>query len=89
MTACDPERPATVTTYSDGPYVLRGSFVLLDEEGRTMPVRRRVIALCRCGRSRVKPFCDGSHKVTGFRAPGGPASASTSLGDRNWVSTAS
>jgi CDGSH-type Zn-finger protein len=70
--------PATLTTYADGPYVLQGCFQLLDEQGRPMPVRRRVIALCRCGRSGVKPFCDGSHKVTGFRASGVGSSTSTS-----------
>ncbi|HET8927959.1 MAG TPA: CDGSH iron-sulfur domain-containing protein [Microbacterium sp.] len=31
------------------------------------PQRRRTIALCRCGLSSIKPFCDGTHKVTGFR----------------------
>jgi CDGSH-type Zn-finger protein len=74
-------RPATLTTYADGPYVLRGSFQLLDEQGHPVPVRRRAIALCRCGRSRIKPFCDGSHKVTGFRAPGAWAAASTNRAD--------
>jgi CDGSH-type Zn-finger protein len=78
MSAADTQRPATVTTYADGPYLLRGCFQLLDEQGRPMPVRRRVIALCRCGRSKVKPFCDGSHKVTGFRASGLGAPSSTS-----------
>lgn len=81
MSTAEAERPATLTTYADGPYVLRGSFQLLDERGRPMPVRRRVIALCRCGRSTVKPFCDGSHKLIGFRAPGGCAPASTSRGE--------
>ena len=32
--------------------------------------RRRPVALCRCGRSRCKPFCDGTHKQTGFTADG-------------------
>jgi CDGSH-type Zn-finger protein len=81
MSAAHTERPATLTTYTDGPYVLRGCFQLLDEQGRPMPVRRRAIALCRCGRSKVKPFCDGSHKLVGFRAPGGCASTSTSRGE--------
>jgi CDGSH-type Zn-finger protein len=80
MSAVHTERPATVTTYGDGPYVLRGCFQLLDEQGRPIPVRRRVIALCRCGRSKVKPFCDGSHKLSGFRASGDCAPASTSRG---------
>jgi CDGSH-type Zn-finger protein len=78
MSATPDPRPATVTTHANGPYLLRGCFQLLDEQGRAMPVRRRVIALCRCGRSRVKPFCDGSHKLTGFRASGQASPASTS-----------
>jgi CDGSH-type Zn-finger protein len=34
-------------------------------------VTRKTIALCRCGRSRIKPFCDGTHKATRFRAGSG------------------
>ena len=29
------------------------------------------VALCRCGQSAIKPFCDGAHKKTGFESPGG------------------
>jgi CDGSH-type Zn-finger protein len=32
-------------------------------------VQRSTIALCRCGRSRIRPFCDGTHKQAGFTAP--------------------
>ncbi len=65
-------RPARVTAYEDGPLLLRGSFTVLDAEGNEVPVRRRVVALCRCGRSSIKPFCDGSHVRNGFRAPACP-----------------
>jgi len=64
--------PARITPYRDGPYIVRGDFVLTDQEGRTLEPRRRTIALCRCGRSQIRPFCDGTHKLIGFRAPGGP-----------------
>jgi CDGSH-type Zn-finger protein len=37
---------------------------------------RRTVALCRCGRSAIKPFCDGTHKVVRFRAPSTPAEGS-------------
>ena len=60
--------PARITSYPDGPLLVRGDFDLLDAEGRPIERRRRVIALCRCGRSRIQPFCDGTHSVTGFRA---------------------
>jgi CDGSH-type Zn-finger protein len=51
----------TVTAYPDGPFVLRGPFAIRDADGCEMDTGR-VVALCRCGRSAVKPFCDGSHK---------------------------
>lgn len=62
---------ARITPYEDGPYIVRGSFKLTDQEGREIEPGRKTIALCRCGRSRVKPFCDGTHKLTRFRASGG------------------
>jgi CDGSH-type Zn-finger protein len=63
----------TITPYRDGPYLVRGPFSLLDQEGNEIDVRRRVVALCRCGRSQIRPFCDGTHKTIGFRAQSGPA----------------
>lgn len=59
----------TITPYRDGPYLVRGSFQLMDQEGNEISVSRRTIALCRCGKSRMRPFCDGTHRLTGFRAP--------------------
>jgi CDGSH-type Zn-finger protein len=47
---------------------------LLDESGSEVAYRRNPIALCRCGKSRLRPFCDGTHKRIGFRAPGAPDS---------------
>ncbi|MGO4103101.1 CDGSH iron-sulfur domain-containing protein [Leifsonia sp. YAF41] len=35
-------------------------------EREPMPLRRQTVALCRCGVSTIKPFCAGTHKVTGF-----------------------
>ncbi|WP_346158451.1 CDGSH iron-sulfur domain-containing protein, partial [Nonomuraea recticatena] len=58
----------TVTPCEDGPLLIRGPFELLTQEGVPIPPGRATVALCRCGRSSVKPFCDGSHKSTGFRA---------------------
>ncbi|MGN6169624.1 MAG: CDGSH iron-sulfur domain-containing protein [Solirubrobacteraceae bacterium] len=34
-------------------------------------VDRGTIALCRCGKSRIRPFCDGTHQLVRFRAPSG------------------
>jgi CDGSH-type Zn-finger protein len=60
----------TITPYRDGPYIVRGAFRVLDQEGNEISPGRRTIALCRCGKSRMRPFCDGTHRLTGFRAPG-------------------
>jgi CDGSH-type Zn-finger protein len=52
---------------------VRGPFTLVDQDGGEIEVRRRVVALCRCGRSQIRPFCDGTHKAIGFRAASGAA----------------
>jgi CDGSH-type Zn-finger protein len=62
--------PVTVTICADGPLLMRGPFTLLTQDGRRIEAGRRTVALCRCGRSGTKPFCDGSHKLVDFRAPG-------------------
>jgi CDGSH-type Zn-finger protein len=62
---------ARITPYEDGPLLVRGAFELVDQDGNPIPVTRKTIALCRCGRSRIKPFCDGTHKATRFRAGSG------------------
>ncbi|HEY2478862.1 MAG TPA: CDGSH iron-sulfur domain-containing protein [Solirubrobacterales bacterium] len=64
------EAEATITAYRDGPYLVRGSFSLRDQDGEPIPVSRRTVALCRCGKSRTRPYCDGTHKLIDFRAPG-------------------
>jgi CDGSH-type Zn-finger protein len=58
----------TITAYQDGPYLVRGRFQMLDQEGRTIALERPTIALCRCGKSRIRPLCDGTHRAIGFRA---------------------
>ena len=57
----------TITAYPDGPLLVRGAAELQTPEGEPIPVTRRTVALCRCGLSAVKPFCDGTHKAAGFR----------------------
>jgi CDGSH-type Zn-finger protein len=58
---------ATVTPYPDGPLLLRGDFELCHPDGTPLLTERTTVALCRCGKSAIKPFCDGTHKVVGFR----------------------
>jgi CDGSH-type Zn-finger protein len=55
----------TIAAYREGPLLVRGPMRLIDEDGDEIEVRRRVVPLCRCGRSRQKPLCDGSHAATG------------------------
>jgi CDGSH-type Zn-finger protein len=64
---------ARLTPYRDGPYLIRGEFELTDQDGEPIDARRGTIALCRCGASRTKPFCDGTHKAIRFRAASRPA----------------
>ena len=52
-----------------GPYVIEGDEVaVVDWNGHAYAIDRRPIALCRCGASAKKPFCDGTHKIVGFQA---------------------
>ena len=58
----------SVAVVRDGQLWVRGGVEIVDEDGTAWEVRNRV-SLCRCGESDNKPFCDGSHKVVGFRDP--------------------
>jgi CDGSH-type Zn-finger protein len=60
-------RPVTVTACANGPLIVRGDVELVDEHGDRVEAHRRTMALCRCGASAIRPFCDGSHKAVGFR----------------------
>jgi CDGSH-type Zn-finger protein len=53
-----------------GPYLVRGPVTLTDAEGNQYTLEGENVALCRCGGSLTKPFCDGSHKTNGFSATG-------------------
>jgi CDGSH-type Zn-finger protein len=60
--------PAKITPYRNGPYLIRGNFVVCDQDGNEIESARPVVALCRCGKSQIRPFCDGTHKTIGFRS---------------------
>jgi CDGSH-type Zn-finger protein len=66
------EPTATITPYRDGPLIVRGEFRLVDTDGTEIDPGRKTVALCRCGKSGIKPFCDGTHKRAGFHAASGP-----------------
>jgi CDGSH-type Zn-finger protein len=63
----DADAPVSITAYPNGPLLVRGPFEILTPTGEVIPPRRKTVALCRCGVSTLKPFCDGSHKAIGFR----------------------
>ena len=50
---------------NNGPYIVEGEFTLTDANGQSVPVKKA--ALCRCGGSTMKPFCDGTHSKIGFQ----------------------
>jgi len=52
----------------NGPYIVQGEIELLDTAGTPYPLDKESIALCRCGHSGNKPFCDGTHSKIGFQA---------------------
>ncbi len=69
-------RKPSITVVKNGPYIVRDLKNFRDSEERPLPVQP-VMSLCRCGASRNKPYCDGSHTEIGFvgekdphRAPG-------------------
>jgi len=71
------ERMPSVTAYRSGPFLVRGPVRVIDEDGTEITIRRSIVPLCRCGRSRTKPLCDGSHGAAPSRDdPGAGASAS-------------
>jgi CDGSH-type Zn-finger protein len=61
------ENVASITPCTNGPLLIRGPFQLVDADGEEITPDRRTVALCRCGVSSIKPFCDGTHKLIGFR----------------------
>lgn len=65
-----PDEPTTVEVRPNGPLFLRGRLIL-QGPGRAGAGREETrLALCRCGASENKPYCDNSHRLIEFRAPG-------------------
>ena len=56
-----------IVTLDNGLYLAKGSLMLLDAESDGFRAKRPTVALCRCGGSTNKPFCDGTHSKAGFR----------------------
>jgi len=58
----------TIQVLTKGPLIVRGDFELTDAEGNPVGDGKETVALCRCGASADKPFCDGTHSRGGFKA---------------------
>jgi CDGSH-type Zn-finger protein len=61
----------TIKALENGPYIIEtgGVPAVMVRGGQEEAVEREVIALCRCGQSSNKPFCDGTHKTAEFGEP--------------------
>ena len=69
---------STIHVRKNGPYRVEGDDVkVFDWDGHEYKVERRPIALCRCGGSTTKPFCDGTHSKIAFAAAEAAVSGST------------
>lgn len=62
--------PIKITTRPNGPFLVEGPITLLDSAGNPFPIdpSKPAIALCRCGISANRPFCDGAHKGCDFES---------------------
>jgi CDGSH-type Zn-finger protein len=63
-----PDAAVTITPLENGPYLVKGPVTVVDADGSQYQIDRSTIALCRCGGSTSKPFCDGTHSKIGFAA---------------------
>ena len=63
------EEKLTIRIRENGPLVLPAKFIIVDHLGNPfpLPTGKENVALCRCGQSKVKPFCDGTHRECGFK----------------------
>jgi CDGSH-type Zn-finger protein len=60
---------AKITVKNNGSIRIEGEFELFDLSGKKFNLNgRTTISLCRCGQSKDKPFCDGSHRECGFQS---------------------
>ncbi|MFZ3452027.1 CDGSH iron-sulfur domain-containing protein [Arthrobacter sp. 7Tela_A1] len=61
----DSADPAAVslTSCPGGPLLVRGDFEVQADDGTVIPKNRETVALCRCTGSKIKPWCDGTHKL--------------------------
>lgn len=77
-------QPVIIRVKRNGPYLIEGSDVarlrIVGTGGQPLTPAPGRIALCRCGGSSTKPFCDGTHKRKGFTDPTDPMGGSPAAG---------
>jgi CDGSH-type Zn-finger protein len=63
--------PLEIRCRENGPYVIKRPVRIVDHLGNefVIPSGKDAVALCRCGQSKTRPFCDGTHRTCGFAAP--------------------
>jgi CDGSH-type Zn-finger protein len=59
----EPRNEVELTYCPDGPLLVRGASTVSDADGERHQVTRPVVAVCLCGKSSRKPWCDGTHKL--------------------------
>jgi len=71
--ACDEEKPASkevpaarIQILKNGPALIHGNYIIIDAQGQPIESANEVAAICRCGATKKKPFCDGTHQKIGF-----------------------
>jgi len=60
-------RYARVQILKDGPILISGNFIIRDPRKKKVRIENEITALCRCGSTGKRPFCDGSHHSAGFK----------------------
>ena len=60
----------TIKVRDNGPFLVEGPVTIIDATGTAFTISpdKPAVALCRCGQSKNRPFCDGSHKGCNFQA---------------------
>jgi CDGSH-type Zn-finger protein len=62
-----PPAVPVIVACTNGPLLVRGEVNLVSASGEPIERTRKTVALCRCGVSTIKPYCDGTHKLIGFK----------------------
>jgi len=60
------DKKVRINTSANGPLIVNGIDKIISSDGKTFEVKNPVVALCRCGQSKNKPFCDGTHGKIGW-----------------------